>query len=54
MIAAVHSSYEVAHLVGLVLVIGCLIAAAVTAYRGLWVVAVALCGVALVAAVLLL
>jgi hypothetical protein len=52
--AAIHSTAGAAYVVGLVLVIGCLVAAAVTAYRGAWVVALALCGVALVAAVLLL
>lgn len=54
MISAIHSSYEVGHLVGLILVIACLIAAAVLAYRAAWIAALALCGVALIAAVLLL
>lgn len=54
MLAAVHSAAGVAHVVGLVLVIGCLVGAAVCAYRAVWVAALALCGVALVAAVLLL
>jgi hypothetical protein len=53
-VAAIHSTAGAASLIGLVIVIGCLIAAAVTAYRGAWIVALALCGVALVAAVLLL
>jgi hypothetical protein len=53
-LAAIHSTAGAAYVVGLILVIACLVAAAVTAYRGVWVVALALCGVALVAAVLLL
>lgn len=54
MIAAIHSATGAAYVVGLVIVIGCLIAAAVLAYRAAWVAAIALCGVALIAAVLLL
>jgi hypothetical protein len=52
--AAIHSAAGAAYVVGLVLVIGCLVGAAVCAYRTAWVAALALCGVALIAAVLLL
>lgn len=52
--AAVHSAAGAAYVVGLILVIGCLIGAAVLAFRAAWVAALALCAVALVAAVLLL
>jgi hypothetical protein len=54
MIAAIHSAASAAYVIGLILVVGCLIAAAVVAFRGLWVAALVLCAVALVAAVLLL
>lgn len=57
MIAALHGSAAadtLAYLIALIIVIGCLVAAGVSAYRGAWIAAGALCLVAIVAAVLLL
>lgn len=54
MIAAIRSAGDAAYVIGLLLVVGCLVAAAVVAFRGAWLAALVLCAVALVAAVLLL
>jgi TRAP-type uncharacterized transport system fused permease subunit len=54
MLAAIHSTGQAAYLVGLVLVVACLIGAAVTAYRAAWIACACLIAVALFTAVLLL
>jgi uncharacterized membrane protein len=54
MLAAVHGTHAPLTLIGVLIVIGCLIAAGVAAFRSLWVAALALLAVAIVAAFLLL
>jgi hypothetical protein len=53
MIALVRN-VNIAELIGIVVVVGCLIAAGLTAFRGLWIHCLCLLGVAIVAAYLLL
>lgn len=53
-LAAVHSAHSAVFLIGVLIVVGCLIAAGVAAFRSLWVAAGALLAVAIVAAFLLL
>jgi hypothetical protein len=54
MIATVHSTTDLLTLVGWLIVIGCVIAAAVAAWQARWVAALVLLAVALVAGALLL
>lgn len=56
MVASLHhlSTGDAETLLGLLIVVGCLIAAGVLAFRSAWIAALALCGVAIVAALLLL
>lgn len=54
MFAAIRDSADIGYLLGLLIVIGCLIAAGVSAFRAAWVPALCLAGVAIVAAFLLL
>jgi hypothetical protein len=54
LLATVHNGAGAIWFLGVVFIFGCLIAAAVAAWRGAWVVAAALAVVAIVAAFLLL
>lgn len=45
---------DITELLGILIVVGCLIGAGVAAFRALWVACLCLCGVAIVAAYLLL
>lgn len=44
---------DLLELVGILIILGCLVAAGVAAWRGVWIATLALCGVAIVTAFLL-
>lgn len=51
---ATARNIDLTELLGVLIVVGCLIAAGLTAFRGLWIACLCLLGVAIVAAYLLL